>query len=863
MRIKTINLTDGQLPDNLGAVGFCGDVNVTQLRIAGADPEQSYKLDLQHETGVENVLDLENDEGTLSVTFDSSVLIPSGRYRAQLRTVGSVVWHSNQAWLTIYASINAEDFIDQIPTEMHQIEERVTAKKVEAETAQAAAEAAETAAENAQGKAEDAQTAAETAQGKAEDAQAAAEAAAETAAAEAAAAAVADAELLLSGYVTDAQTAKNAAETAQGKAEDAQKAAETAQGKAEDAQTAAETAQGKAEDAQTSAETAQGKAEDAQEAAETAQGKAEDAQEAAETAQGKAEDAQQAAETAQGKAEDAQEAAETAQGKAEDAQEAAEDAAETATQAATAAVETALETVVAPEYSAQATYSKGDFVLYNGAVYRAKRDIETAEAWTAAHWESVSVGEALQQLQTAVSAPETYKQLQALVRSGLAHLSVKAGDQIVGKVDGRDRDFDVLGVDEDCPVDTPTKHVLSLQMHDIWTALSYLYDFPQYLYVVTDEKFPSGMGPGIYTFKLDHAVNKTAYATAEDGYYSFVIPQGYSVPVGGGIRHTIMGSEASGNAYSPSRILGGKFICYGADRVTAVSGLNALSTVAPLTFAEGSALRGQLNAETFYGRVGTSGGQLTFRYVVDPQDAANGWWVDASTTLEADLQDYGITFTGEGQPADQEEIVVTLGKMLGTTTAKFPVYLSSNEPINYTSRQFYGSNRWKTSFARQFLNSDASPMVFDYTQAGAFGRPPAIMPNAGFLSQLDPDLKSVLCKITKRYASSVADGGGYEDVDDKVTLCTLLDYDLGANNGIYEGAVDENGQLERQSAHALWKDSQQADRIKYYNGTARGWYLSSCRPEGAGSMNVFVNSGGMGDAQANGAYGLVPCIFIG
>ena len=113
-----------------------------------------------------------------------------------------------------------------------------------------------------------------------------------------------------------ALAAQEAAETAQGKAEDAQEAAETAQGKAEDAQTAAETAQGKAEDAQTAAETAQGKAEDAQTAAETAKGKAE-------TAQGKAEDAQAAAETAQGKAE-------TAQGKAEDAQTAAEGSASAA-----------------------------------------------------------------------------------------------------------------------------------------------------------------------------------------------------------------------------------------------------------------------------------------------------------------------------------------------------------------------------------------------------------------------------------------------------------------------------------------------------------------------------------------------------
>ena len=54
----------------------------------------------------------------------------------------------------------------------------------------------------------------------------------------------------------DANTAKVAAETAQGKAETAQEKAETAQGKAETAQEKAEIAQGKAEDAQEAAESA-------------------------------------------------------------------------------------------------------------------------------------------------------------------------------------------------------------------------------------------------------------------------------------------------------------------------------------------------------------------------------------------------------------------------------------------------------------------------------------------------------------------------------------------------------------------------------------------------------------------------------
>lgn len=95
----------------------------------------------------------------------------------------------------------------------------------------------------------------------------------------------------------------------------------------------------------TAAETAQGKAEDAQEAAETAQGKAEDAQEAAETAQGKAEDAQEAAETAQGKAEAAQTAAETAEDNAKAAAAAAAQA-RTGAQIARAGAEAARDAIL-------------------------------------------------------------------------------------------------------------------------------------------------------------------------------------------------------------------------------------------------------------------------------------------------------------------------------------------------------------------------------------------------------------------------------------------------------------------------------------------------------------------------------------
>ncbi|MBQ3072664.1 MAG: hypothetical protein IJD20_05180 [Oscillospiraceae bacterium] len=175
MRVKTVVMTDDQLPENLGAIGYSGDINVTELRIVGANPSYQYKLDLQHETGVKNVLDLLNNDGALSVIFDSNALIPSGRYRVQLRTVGDTVWHSNQAWLTIYESINAADFFDPVPAEMHQIERRVTDAANAADTAQRKAECAQNAAEDSKAAAESAQKQAESAQKGATSAQLAAE----------------------------------------------------------------------------------------------------------------------------------------------------------------------------------------------------------------------------------------------------------------------------------------------------------------------------------------------------------------------------------------------------------------------------------------------------------------------------------------------------------------------------------------------------------------------------------------------------------------------------------------------------------------------------------------------------------------
>lgn len=54
----------------------------------------------------------------------------------------------------------------------------------------------------------------------------------------------------------------------------------------------------------------------------------------------------------------------------------------------------------AAEYSASATYSAGDYCVHEGQLYKASQDIDTAEAWTAAHWTAVSI---MAELATAVA----------------------------------------------------------------------------------------------------------------------------------------------------------------------------------------------------------------------------------------------------------------------------------------------------------------------------------------------------------------------------------------------------------------------------------------------------------------------------
>lgn len=63
-----------------------------------------------------------------------------------------------------------------------------------------------------------------------------------------------------------------------------------------------------------------------------------------------------------------------------------------ATGDAIAAAKTAVLNAMAPAYSTSATYAVGDYVNYNGSIYRCTTAITTAESWTSGHWTAVTLG---------------------------------------------------------------------------------------------------------------------------------------------------------------------------------------------------------------------------------------------------------------------------------------------------------------------------------------------------------------------------------------------------------------------------------------------------------------------------------------
>lgn len=347
---------------------------------------------------------------------------------------------------------------------------------------------------------------------------------------------------------------------------------------------------------------------------------------------------------------------------------------------------------------------------------------------------------------------KSWKDIQAIVRLGLASKVFHIGDQLVCNKGDKQLVWDIIGFDHDVPADAQFKHSMTIQLHDL---------------------LPSAM-------QFD-GTEALFYCETElaAGTYHFTLLAGYDTAYGGGKSYQF-----------------------------------TLTKAVP------------------------AGGVIMFPWSYQKQ---------ASTVLVS-------TYESRTATTAIESVAVTEGT--GGTA------LDTLGECNHTHRIRYGSNNWKQSAMRQFLNSKGAAGAF-WTPQTNFDRPPTWNGStAGFLSDLDEDFLEVVGEVTKRTVlNTVCDGGGYEDLTEKFFLISRSEAYAGNENGIEEGTPYEYYSLGSDLSAAGTGDD--SNRIKYRGGSATYWWLRSPFSGYGRIVWVFSPSGSLyGGGDASHSVGVAPACNI-
>lgn len=236
-------------------------------------------------------------------------------------------------------------------------------------------------------------------------------------------------------------------------------------------------------------------------------------------------------------------------------------------------------------------------------------------------------------------------------------------------------------------------------------------------------------------------------------------------------------------------------------------------------------------------------GQLVFSWAYNTQASAAKITSYASSTSTTAIEQVGVT-EGSG------------GTSLGTTDGN-----STN--VNYIHRARYGSNNYKESAIRQFLNSSAVAGSV-WTPQTKYDRPPSWNSNtAGFMKDIDSDFLAVLGASPKVVAlNTVTDGGGSVTINnDKFFLLSRSEVYGGKENNINEGEpYPYYSDYSDLPAAGTGDDS---NRIKYRSGTAQVWWLRSPNFANGHGVRNANTSGGVGRHNyAYGSIGVAPACNI-
>ena len=208
------------------------------------------------------------------------------------------------------------------------------------------------------------------------------------------------------------------------------------------------------------------------------------------------------------------------------------------------------------------------------------------------------------------------------------------------------------------------------------------------------------------------------------------------------------------------------------------------------------------------------------------------------------------------------ESVSTVEGTDGTNLGEFTTAGDAANNRNSIQRARYGSNNWRESAMRQFLNSAAAAGSV-WTPQTKFDRPPSWAANTpGFLRNVDPEFVSVLGNVNKITAlNTISDGGGKETKPEKVFLLSRSE--------VYAGDEAAGGEGSPYPYYKNYSDLNAAgtgadkNRIKYRNGAAKTWWLRSPNVGDANSVRYLTTSGALYYNSAYFTYGVAPaCVIV-
>lgn len=194
--------------------------------------------------------------------------------------------------------------------------------------------------------------------------------------------------------------------------------------------------------------------------------------------------------------------------------------------------------------------------------------------------------------------------------------------------------------------------------------------------------------------------------------------------------------------------------------------------------------------------------------------------------------------------------------MLGTCGQETGTY-----PLNHMDRVNYGSNNMVEGALNTWLNSDMDANT-PIPRVTKFGRP-YVVAIPGFLKDLDPDFLAVIAGAEWKCATNTT----YECPPEMGGLTTKgqrysyrAKFSLASEKeifGVQMGTSVEAGDAVLQ----LYKNAENADRIKRYNNGARNWWLRS--PYLSANLERYViTSGVVSYHNATNTYGVVPACKI-